>query len=147
MTITNKNIDVRDSTYFGMLMFGKKKCGGDFLRALSDGRVQVDVMDADHIYNVVDVYHRDDSGQSSTQILFNLFDTTTMDHPFSKKKGENTKKDQMYFSFWNLDTVNFGNKDWEECLEKATVGAVQSIESGNENFTNACARWQKTLWN
>merc|ERR1712176_347880 len=60
VTITNKNIDVRDSTYFGMLMFGKKKCGGDFLRALSDGRVKVDV------------YHRDDSGQSSTQILFNL---------------------------------------------------------------------------
>jgi len=147
VTITNKNIDVKTSTYYGMIMFGKKKCGADFLRALTDGRVQVDVMDADHIYNVIDVYHRDDSGQSSTQIMFNLFNTETVDYPFTKKKGENMKKDQMYVSFWNLHTVNWGNKDWEECLELATVGAVQQIAAGDETFTNACATWQKTLWN
>ena len=147
VTITNKNIDVKSSTYYGMLMFGKKKCGADFLRALTDGRVQVDVMDADHIYNVIDIYNRDDSSQSSTQIMFNLFNTETVDYPFSKKKGESMKKDQMLVSFWNLHTVNWGNKDWEECLELATVGAVQQIAEGDENFTNACATWQKTLWN
>ena len=102
---------------------------------------------ADHIYNVIDIYHRDDSGQSSTQIMFNLFNTETIDYPFSNKNGESMKKDQMYVSFWNLHTVNWGNKDWEECLELATVGAVQQIAAGDETFTNACATWQKTLWN
>ena len=78
--------------------------------------------------------------------MFELFDTSTVDHPI-KKGVENTKKDQMYVSFWGLETVNFGNKDWEACLEAVTVGAIQQITAGDENFTNACATWQKTLWN
>ena len=49
VTISNKGLDVRDSTYFGMLMFGRKKCGGDFLNALTDGRVRVDIMDKERV--------------------------------------------------------------------------------------------------
>ena len=78
--------------------------------------------------------------------MFELFNTSTVDDPV-KKGVENAKKDQMWVSFWGLETVNFGNKNWEACLEAVTVGAIQEIADGNENFTNACATWQKTLWN
>ena len=42
--------------------------------------------------------------------MFELFNTQTVDDPV-KKGVEDIKKDQMYLSFWGLETVNFGNKE------------------------------------
>ena len=56
--------------YTGFLMFGKKSCGNDFLKATQDGRVTFDIYASTGAYTVDSTYYRDDSGTSSVTIQF-----------------------------------------------------------------------------
>merc|ERR1712157_587796 len=50
VTVLNndENLEVRDAQYYGLLMFGKKKCGSKFLDALATGATGVDIQDLEH---------------------------------------------------------------------------------------------------
>jgi len=148
VTISNRDgVDTRSKEYYAFLTFGRKKCGGDFLVALSDGTIQIDVMDMAAVYTVEDVYFRDDAAGSNSQVMIKMGDVAPEDLPWSKKKGEITTKDQFYAYFGNLDSVAFGNKDWEDCLESVTVGVIQAdTMTLSPDHMNACASWQKTIW-
>ena len=57
--------------YTGFIMFPKAQCGGDFLKALVDGRITIDVADnkMGQYFNQYS-YFRDDWGRSSATIQY-----------------------------------------------------------------------------
>ena len=58
--------------YTGFLIYPRKKCGGDFINAIKDGRLQWEIMDFDNYYNSTDKYHwhRNDDERSSITLQF-----------------------------------------------------------------------------
>merc|ERR1719471_2780983 len=66
--------------------------------------------------------------------------TTTKDLPLKKGK-EITSRDDMYVFFNGLENVEWGTKNWKQCVQKLTVGAMQDAE--DPFYAHACAIWQK----
>ena len=139
-------------TYTGFIMFGKKSCGNDFLKATEDGRVTFDIYAETGAYTVPFTYYRDDSGTSSLTVQFTKTDPgkNQSKKPFNhyslsatETSWGNAKKDQFWLNINGLDQVNFGAKDITECLEGAQVGAAPYTETD----VSRCVGWQKTLWN
>jgi hypothetical protein len=134
-------VDVRNSPYYAFLTFGRTRCGKKFQQALTNGDLTMDVMDRNNIYSIMDVYHKDDGSNSLTSVMVNLHDTSTKDLPLKSGK-EVASMDYMYVFFNGLDNVDWGNKNWKQCLQKLTVGAMQDAE--DPFFAHACAIWNKS---
>ena len=70
-------------------MWGKANCGPDFLKALSDGRLTIDIMDYDSFYtHDMTPYYRSDKGRSATIVQYKQTFTATKDMPWFKKTGK-----------------------------------------------------------
>merc|ERR1712227_632435 len=116
------------SNYYAFLAFGRARCGKKFQQALLNGDVTVDVMDKTHIYTVMDVYEKNAGADSLVSIMVNLHDTTTKDLPLKKGK-EITSRDDMYVFFNGLENVEWGTKNWKQCVQKLTVSNARCRRS------------------
>ena len=51
-------------------------------------------------------------------------------------------KDKVYIMFSGLDSVEFGNKDIDECIGQASYGVIPA----SEDYELGCVAWSKTIW-
>ena len=133
----NDEFDGADTKFTGFAIWSRKKCGQDFLNKLNSREVDFDLFDTVAEYRPQFDYLRDDGGTSSITIQWKRDST--------EGGLGNAKKDQLYFLLSGLDKVDFGNKDKNECLLGAQIGAgVVSLSKEDQTY---CVGWQKTIRN
>lgn len=129
--------DDADTEYTGFAIWGRKKCGQDFLDKLNSREVDFDLFDTAAEYVPQFDYMRSDGSTSSITIQWHR-------DALTGSMG-NAKKDQMYLMLSGLDKVDFGNKDMTECLLGAQIGAgASSLATDDQTY---CVGWQKTIRN
>merc|ERR1712130_19632 len=132
-----KAYDIVSDPYFGFLGFAKKFCGNDFLHALDDGRVSLKMYDWGAYYDNFDNFKRMDGRHSSYTAAFDRHTVGDKDLPGG------VKKDQMYLTVEGLDTVDFGNKVVDDCLQAVQCGTM-AYGNRQDNMA-ACAAYDKDL--
>merc|ERR1712050_295832 len=105
-----------DELYTGFVIFGRKKCGQDFLDKVNSREVDFDLFDTEAEYLPQYDYMRDDGGTSSITLQWSR--NAVVDGGLG-----NTKKDQLYLELSGLDKVNWGNKDMLECITGGQIGS------------------------
>ena len=80
-----KTVNVRNELYTGVIMFTKTVCGMDFLRALQDGRVRIDLVDSSPLYQMHDFHYKNQQKYSAIGFTFDLLSVETKDMPWSFK--------------------------------------------------------------
>lgn len=99
-----------DEAYSGFIIYSRKNCGSNFLKAIKDGLVSFDVMDSAAYYNTTGQlrYYHEAGQQTSAVIQF------SNESPAEESEGinllGNDKKDQFVLSFHGLQSIDFGNK-------------------------------------
>ncbi|CAG5081672.1 Oidioi.mRNA.OKI2018_I69.PAR.g9936.t1.cds [Oikopleura dioica] len=141
-----KKVNVRNELYTGVIMFTKDVCGVDFLRALQDGRVQIELVDSFALYQIHDFHYKNKQKYTAIGFTFDLLSVETKDMPWAFKSGVPTKNmgsDDVYISFTGLELVNWlTNQD--NCL---LLGAQAALPY--EDFSEldrACFVDLKTFW-
>jgi len=126
---------IRETDYTGYGVLAKKNCGNKFVDAMVAGDVKVHVLDTeDTFYTVGDVFKRDDG--SKTHVTFSWTATSLGDDD-----GTN-KKDKVYIMFSGLDSVDFGNKNVDDCIGGASYGVIPTTDEEELG----CVAWSKTIW-
>merc|ERR1712061_104590 len=64
------SFDIRENSYTGYGVLVRKYCGGDFLSALLDGRVKVELFDVVNSYEISGGFLRDDGSKSHLTFQF-----------------------------------------------------------------------------
>lgn len=145
-------VNIRAGSYEGYLMWGKVTCGNDFIKGLADGRVTYDIMDYEHYYeHGLQPYFRGDKSLSATILQYTQFATGTKDLPWTRKFGNNSKKDKLELVLTGLNTVTFPSKfNLMDCLMSANIGVFLSLDESlfvkEENHVK-CVAWQRDIFN
>jgi len=132
--------DIVTGQYLGFMGFAKKKCGIDFVRALEDGRVFTRIYDYGAYYQPQSSHFRLDGQHTSFMMQFHRFEVGTNDLPNS------VKKDQIYLMIEGLDTVDFGAKSADDCIQAVQAGTMPAGQNDIEEANlAACAAHDKDL--
>lgn len=83
-----KKVNVRNELYTGVIMFTKDVCGVDFLRALQDGRVQIELVDSSALYQIHDFHYKNKQKYTAIGFTFDLLSVETKDMPWAFKVKE-----------------------------------------------------------
>ncbi|CAG5109418.1 Oidioi.mRNA.OKI2018_I69.chr2.g3961.t1.cds [Oikopleura dioica] len=141
-----KTVNIRNELYTGVIMFTKTVCGMDFLRALQDGRVRIDLVDSSPLYQMHDFHYKNQQKYSAIGFTFDLLSIETKDMPWSFKSGIPTKNmgsDDVYISFTGLEQVNWLTNQ-ENCL---LLGAQAALPYDDfDEVDRACFVDLKTFW-
>jgi len=138
LNIVDRKTDfaIRENDYTGYGVMAKKNCGNKFIEAMKAGDVKVHVLDTeDHYYQMGDVFHRDDGSKSHVTFSWSA---TNMD---GTDEGT-AKKDQVYVLWTGLDSVEWGNKDVDECISQTSFGVIVAEDVQELG----CVAWSKTIW-
>ena len=127
---------IRETDYTGYGVLAKKNCGNKFIEAMVAGDVKVHVLDTEDMYYTTgDVFHRDDGSKSHVTFSWSAAGMDGSD-------DGTAKKDKVYIMFSGLDSVEFGNKDIDECIGQASYGVMPATE----DYELGCVAWSKTIW-
>merc|ERR1712179_430007 len=114
-----------------MGMFAKSKCGNDFLKATTDGRVKFQFYDKGYgvntLYEQNFVYYRSGKKASAT-IQFRQ--KKKSQNPPVDLPPKNLKRDQLLLGITGLDTVE--NLSYEKCFGTGGI-LVGVMEDGEAN--------------
>jgi len=139
-------VNVRNELYTGVVMFTKDVCGTDFLRSLSDGRVQIELSDTSALYRIHDAHFKSKQKYTASGFTFDLLSVELKDAPWTFKNGNPTKNmgsDIIYVTFAGLDAVDFMTTE-DDCLLTAAQAALP-FEDFSE-LDRACFVDLKTFW-
>lgn len=127
-----------DALYTGFAIFGRKKCGQDFLDKLNSREVNFDLFDTEAQYLPQYDYMRADGGTSSITLQWSR-------NAIVQDGLGNAKKDQFYLELSGLDKVDWSGKDMLECITGAQIGSgPASLSTADHTY---CIGWQKTIRN
>ena len=86
--VKNSPVNPRTDLYHGFVTWTKDVCGMDFLKKLRSGEVGVSIVDTNDIYDLNFVYFKNDGRYSMGGFSFELTEVTTMDLPWTWKRGK-----------------------------------------------------------
>lgn len=139
---------VRTQGYAGFLYFGRKFCGSEFLAALLDGRIKIDLIDYTNMYDVNNIYYRDSGSKSALVVQFRH----TIPAGKAKIKTDlgNSKNDQVWVRYTAKKEDFVFKSTVEGCLNKVNIGVLKydwGMDEAGENIENwsQCAAWSYNI--
>jgi len=126
------NVDIQNAPYKGYLLWSKKICGIDFLRAWEDGRLSYEMLD--HWERYTPQYVGIQLAQAQTKVVLQFSASHREDYDLM----DETKKDQFYLVITGLASVDFGNKDVDACLTGLKPGHFNGIPEDMDKDDTLC---------
>jgi len=146
--VKNSRVNPRTDKYQGFVAWTKDVCGNDFLKKMRSGEVGVSIVDTNDIYDLNFVYFKNDGRYSMGGFSFELTEVTTMDLPWSWKRGVATKNmgaDDVQIVLTGIDKVNFlDSKGMDWCLLTA-ANALMEADDYPDCMT-MCVFENKKFW-
>lgn len=126
--------------YSGLLAYGVKACGEDFINKLESGEITIDPLDNEATYEMGYQY----LGQKDhhKNIVFQY----TADGKTCKKCMGNKKKDVLELFIRGFENVDWGNKDPEHCILSIRNGYAGKLGKAQfvEDDITGCVSWTNT---
>jgi hypothetical protein len=141
----DQDLNIRKDPFIVYLIWSKKNCGPNFINAMGDGRLSIEIFDFGHWYDTSDnfFYKRDDG--KTTSLTYQFFVSGGgLDLPANEDMG-NKKKDQFVINYSGIDTIEWGTKDPMTCIEKTVLGVQAWSDTGTKSDNTFCVGWQKTV--
>jgi hypothetical protein len=135
--VKNSRVNPRTDLYQGFVTWTKDVCGNDFLKKMRSGEVGVSIVDTNDIYDLNFVYFKNDGRYSMGGFSFELTEVTTMDLPWTWKRGVATKNmgaDDVQIVLTGIDKVNFlAAKGMDWCL----LTAANALMEANADYADS----------
>merc|ERR1712176_1574748 len=139
-----------DTEYSGVMIWGKKNCGLDFIEKLNNGWISVAVADQQSQYTLK--YWSNYGENQHKNVAFQYNTKLSADNPcVGVNCLGNHKKDffELYMIFHDgIDSINWGNKDPETCMASLRSGhlGAQNNPVLDEEDKTPCVSWLTKFW-
>ena len=114
--VKNSRVNPRTDKYQGFVAWTKDVCGNDFLKKMRSGEVGVSIVDTNDIYDLNFVYFKNDGRYSMGGFSFELTEVTTMDLPWSWKRG----KLFQFFPILEPEFQEWRQRTWAPMMSKSS---------------------------
>lgn len=137
--------DIRQGPYTGFFMFSRRFCGTDFFEAVSNGEIELGMSDYEDTYMIKGLHTRiDGSKGTSVTVQYHQNRVGEADAPWSKKSGNNQKKDQFFLHISGIpDSWDSANE--ADCF-KLMTGVLPSGFDHMKDWAQCAAEQKDAGW-
>jgi len=137
-----------EADYSGIFIWGKKNCGGDFIKKLASGEVRVDVNDQYAQYKMAGHYNGGEKQHENVAYQYNTVKGDKQPCGGDNKCLGNGSKDQLEIVLVGTGGVDWGNKDPETCLTSIRAGHLGANKNPvhSQKDETPCISWNSKFW-